>query len=119
MIFHHFWALTICIALRYNDYQSLICDLVIKEGVSMKRVIELPSVHIDKDALRQRIGQRIRLRREGMGLSQRALGDALGLSQTAVFRVEAGENALTVEGALKASQVLGLSVEELLNGEAA
>lgn len=85
----------------------------------MKKVIQLPSPHIDRSSLRQRVGQRVRLRREQMEITQRALGEAMGLTQAAIHRIETGENALTVEGALKASQVLGLSVEELLSNEAA
>jgi len=60
------------------------------------------------------VGERIRVLREKSGLSQKRLGEALGLHYTAISHVEAGRRALSYEPLVKAADALGCSVDYLL-----
>lgn len=61
-------------------------------------------------------GERLHALREQAGLSQQQLAERLGLSQRAYAYWERNPVALRPEQLLKLADALGLSVEELLNG---
>lgn len=69
----------------------------------------------DKD-----FGERIRLLREQAGLSQRALGDRLGIDQSGISRLEDGSRAITARELVQIGDVFGVSLAELVeDGEKA
>lgn len=59
-----------------------------------------------EDKLNKEIGNRIRLARQEMGLTQTELGDYLGLTKNAVSKIEKGFNALTVKNLFELPGVL-------------
>lgn len=66
----------------------------------------------------QNIGARIRQLRERAGLGQSALGDMLGVDQSAISRIEKGERQITAQELLILSNDLGMSIEEIISPEA-
>lgn len=54
------------------------------------------------------VGRTIKRLREAAGVSQEALGAALGIDQTGVGKIESGQRALTVERLLRIEDALGL-----------
>ncbi len=62
---------------------------------------------------------RIRGLREGCGLTQLALAEAVGLSRQSMNAIEGGRAMPRVDVAMRIAAVLGASVEELFGGEAA
>ena len=57
-----------------------------------------------------RIGQQIRQRRKAMKVSTQVASDSAGLSRMTWYRLERGENTVTLSGLLSALSVLGLSL---------
>ncbi len=67
--------------------------------------------------LRQRLGQRIRLRREERRLTQRGLASAANLSsQRQAWNLEHGLTGVTVETAQRIAHALGWSLSQLFHG---
>lgn len=66
-----------------------------------------------KSALHATWGARLRDLREGKRLSQRALGAEVGISGSAVHRIETGDFAPTDELRIRLAQVLGVRVEDV------
>lgn len=62
------------------------------------------------------IGSRIRLQREGLGLTQEQLGEACDLSTSFVGHIERGSRKLSVESLYKIADVLNVSTDYLLLG---
>lgn len=62
------------------------------------------------------VGGRIRQRRMARGLSQQALATAAGLTQNAIFRIEAGESNPQMTSLQRVARGLGCSVRELICG---
>lgn len=62
------------------------------------------------------VGSRIRQRRTARGLSQQALATAAGLTQNAIFRIEAGESNPQITSLQRVAHGLGCSVRELMCG---
>lgn len=60
------------------------------------------------------IGERLRAARNRAGLTQAELGEALGLSRTAVTNIEAGKQSITVDALLGAARRLGCDLADLL-----
>ncbi len=79
-----------------------------------KNMISLPAIHIDKAALRQRIGQRIRERREAMQISQAALAAACGIDRTRLSRIETGKGGMSAESAAVLATALEVNPDDLL-----
>ncbi len=52
---------------------------------------------VERKALRQALGDRVRLRRREIGLSQEDLGFECGLHRTYIGAIERGETNLTIE----------------------
>lgn len=59
-------------------------------------------------------GSRLKELREASGVSQRELGSAIELDQSAVHRMEAGERKIEVGEMIAACEYLGVPVDELL-----
>ena len=72
-----------------------------------------------KDPLAVRLGADVRRRRERRGLSQAALGAAVGWDRTTVCRWEAGERLPTVPALLALARALGCEPGALLGRLAA
>jgi len=62
-------------------------------------------------------GERLHALREQAGLSQQQIAEALGLTQRAYAYWERNPVALRPEQLVKLGEILGVSVEELLNGD--
>lgn len=65
-------------------------------------------------SLARTIGVRIRTAREKAGLSQRELGDRVGLSHVGLGDLERGKNLANIAHLIELSSVLGRSVEHFL-----
>lgn len=63
------------------------------------------------------LAQRVFVCREKLGLSQQALGDAIGMSQDWVFRIEAGTLTPSAYRAQDLAEALQVDLEWLLLGE--
>ena len=64
-----------------------------------------------KQATRDRIGQRIAQLRKLAGLSQEQLSERAGLQRTHVSRIEAGKYAVTLETIQAIAEALGMTVD--------
>lgn len=62
------------------------------------------------------LGERIRLARTSIGLSQEALAERAGLHRTYVSSVERGERNPTLATLLKLGEALGVDLGDLLRG---
>lgn len=60
------------------------------------------------------IGEKIKEARKKANLSQKALGDKLGVSQQMITQYETGKSEIKPDTALKIAKALNISVEELL-----
>lgn len=67
---------------------------------------------------KKRMGSRIRMAREAMGLSQSELAEMIGLSIESVSRAERGTTLPTALTLLKMCDALGLDLEHLVRGGA-
>ena len=65
------------------------------------------------------VGNRIRDRRIGQGLSQQALADTAGMTQPGLLRIERGETNPKMDTLRAIGSALGISVRELMFGDAA
>ncbi len=64
-----------------------------------------------KQATRQRIGQRIAALRKAKGITQEQLADAAGLQRSHIGRIEAGKYAVTLETIEAIAQAMGMTVD--------
>ena len=64
------------------------------------------------------IGQYIAHQRRVAGLTQEAFGDALGLSQSQISRIEKNENPLTTSLLLRMASLLGFDPADALRADA-
>jgi transcriptional regulator with XRE-family HTH domain len=64
----------------------------------------------------QTLGERIRSRREGLGLSQEALAHRCGVHWTFLGQVERGRRNLSLHNLLKFAKGLGVDPAELVQG---
>jgi transcriptional regulator with XRE-family HTH domain len=62
------------------------------------------------------LGERIRARRESLGLSQEALADRCGVHWTFLGQVERGRRNLSLHNLLKIASGLGVDPAELVRG---
>ena len=62
------------------------------------------------------IGTRVRRRRMALGMSQEALGDALGLTFQQVQKYEKGTNRIGASRLLQISAILGVGIEFFFHG---
>lgn len=62
------------------------------------------------------LGQRIRAKRKGLGMSQEGLAHEAGLDRSYVGRIERGEHNLTFVALVKLCRAMGCDVAELTTG---
>lgn len=67
--------------------------------------------------MEKEIGDRVRLLREENGTSQAQLGEALGLDQTAVSKIESGKRAMTARELMLVAQFFGVTTSRLIEPE--
>ncbi len=65
----------------------------------------------------QEVGKRIRFLRQGRGLKQHELAEALNISMAYICKLEHGNNIPSVDLCLELSDCLGVSVDYLLTGK--
>ncbi len=65
----------------------------------------------------KRFGEKLRTLRERRGLSQRQLGDMLGVTRTHVSRMERGEKTPNVAMVLKVADIFGVTTDQLIRDE--
>lgn len=70
-----------------------------------------------KELDKKKMGERIRARRESLGMSREELGGYLEVTAKFVSDVEYGEKGVSVKTLYKLKQVLGVSVDFLLDGD--
>ena len=63
--------------------------------------------------IKQQVGQQIREARKAKGLTQKELGEKLGVSESTVNQYESGKQNLTIETLSKISEALDLSFSTL------
>jgi transcriptional regulator with XRE-family HTH domain len=73
-------------------------------------------IAIESDFTWRELGERIHQRRVTRGLSQQVLARAAGLTQNAIFRLEAGETNPQMTSLQQIASALGCTVRELLCG---
>lgn len=64
-----------------------------------------------KQATRERIGQRIAMLRKSAGLNQIQLAERAGLQSSHISRIEAGKYAVTLETVQAIAEALGMTVD--------
>ena len=64
------------------------------------------------------LGERLRILRESVKLSQVKMADLLGVKQSSINRYEQGQSAPSLETLAKISQILRVSLDDLVFGEA-
>lgn len=82
-------------------------------GITLSALLDVPG-NPDTEALYREIGARIRDEREDLGFSQRELGEEIGLFQSAISRIEAGEQQIPIHLLLAIARALGVSASCLL-----
>jgi transcriptional regulator with XRE-family HTH domain len=84
----------------------------------MLRQAELPSLTVENEPhwLDIAIGQRIRQRRRMLGMSQAALGEAIGLTFQQVQKYERGANRVSFSKLLEIARALRIGLNELADG---
>lgn len=63
-----------------------------------------------------KLGERLRMIREGVGLSQESLADKCGLNRTAIGLIERGGRGPTLESLMRITRELDTTVTKLLVG---
>lgn len=64
--------------------------------------------------IKQQVGQQIREARKAKGLTQKELGEKLGVSESTVNQYESGKQNLTIDTLGKIADALGFSFSTLL-----
>lgn len=72
-----------------------------------------------KELNRKEMGERIRARREMLHMSRAELGKYISVTGKTIANIEYGEKGVTVKNLYKLKQVLGVSVDYLLEGDEA
>lgn len=65
--------------------------------------------------LQARVGQRIRVAREGQGIPRRVLSEASGVSQRYLAQLETGEGNISIALLLRVADALGLTLEQVVS----
>ena len=63
------------------------------------------------------LNDRLRIAREGLHLSQDYVAKQIGITRTAVVQIEAGNRKVSADELSMFAKLLGISVDELLNGK--
>lgn len=64
----------------------------------------------------EELGDRVRVRRKAIGVSQEKLGELCGLHRTYIGQIERGEVNCTINNLLRLAEGLGVDVSELVRG---
>jgi transcriptional regulator with XRE-family HTH domain len=72
----------------------------------------------DPDLLLDQIGMRIIKRRQELGLTQKALADAIGMHAANLSHIEKGKQNVTIRTLCKMAEALDTTVGELVAGAA-
>lgn len=72
-----------------------------------------------KELNKKEMGARIRARREMLGWTRNDLAKILGVSEKTISNIEYGEKGMTITRLYTLKQVLGVSVDYLMEGDAA
>lgn len=72
-----------------------------------------------KELNKKEMGARIRARREMLGWTRNDLAKALGVSEKTISNIEYGEKGMTITRLYTLKQVLGVSIDYLMEGDAA
>jgi HTH-type transcriptional regulator/antitoxin HipB len=67
----------------------------------------LISNYLKMEDIKQRVGQQIREARKAKGLTQKELGEKLGVSESTVNQYESGKQNLTIDTLTKIADALG------------
>ena len=65
--------------------------------------------------IKQRVGNQIRNARKAKGLTQKELGEKLGVADSVVTNYESGKQNLTIETLEKIADAIGIEVSKLIN----
>jgi transcriptional regulator with XRE-family HTH domain len=71
---------------------------------------------LSRHPINEQIGHRLRQRRLLLGLSQKALGERMGLAFQQVQKYEKGMNALSADRLVQAAEMLGVTVAYFVDG---
>lgn len=69
--------------------------------------------------LQARVGQRIRIAREGQGIPRRVLSETSGVSQRYLAQLETGEGNISIALLLRVAGALGLTLEQVVSDQVA
>ncbi len=72
-----------------------------------------------KELNKKEMGARVRARREMLGWTRSDLAKALGVSEKTISNIEYGEKGMTITRLYTLKQILGVSVDYLMEGDAA
>lgn len=72
-----------------------------------------------KELNKKEMGARIRARREMLGWTRSDLAKVLGVSEKTIANIEYGEKGMTITRLYALKQILGVSVDYLMEGDAA
>ena len=78
--------------------------------------MQAKKVSEDPDLLLSQIGLRVMKRRQELGLTQKELGDRLGITSTNIYRIEYGQQNLTVRTLIKLAEALDTTAADLFVG---
>lgn len=70
-----------------------------------------------KELNKKDMGSRIRARREVLGMSREDLGKKLSVTAKTIANIEYGEKGITIKNLYKLKQVLGVSIDYLMEGD--
>jgi transcriptional regulator with XRE-family HTH domain len=68
----------------------------------------------DPELILSQIGLRISRRRKDLGLTQKALADSVGMQAANVYRIEYGDQNVTIRTLCKIAEALDMTVAELV-----
>lgn len=72
-----------------------------------------------KELNKKEMGARVRARREMLGWTRSDLAKALGVSEKTIANIEYGEKGMTITRLYTLKQILGVSVDYLMEGDSA
>ncbi len=70
-----------------------------------------------KELNKKEMGSRIRSRREALGMSREELAKKLSVTGKTIANIEYGEKGVTLKNLYKLKQVLGVSIDYLMEGD--
>jgi transcriptional regulator with XRE-family HTH domain len=96
--------------------QDLLSGLALKRTAILRHVAKKPNQTV---VSKQDIGLRIKLLRQGQGLTQIELGERLEMTQSNLSAIERGIRGVTVHQVVRVAKALGVATDEILMAEKA